>query len=241
MRTLGKVAAVTGLIVLCLWVLVNTIWPGYTHRYRLICDIEVDGQSHTGSSVFEVTWQTQARISAMPWRVDVRGDAVFVDLGDRGALLIPNSRTATKEPSGASLEYLALWAFKGQLPPAAKYGITRPALTILSRVHGKANLVADELPQFVWLKDVNDPNSAQIVTPDQFSQVIGGNVHLNSVSVEMTDEKPTRHSLSSRLPWFDAMLGKERLERQKQPHSLQRGRAYQLYQLRAADLIGRED
>lgn len=239
MRTLGKVAAkvaaIVGLLVLVLWVFVSTTWPSYTFRYRLICDVEVDGQSHTGSSVFEVTWQTEPAMSASRWSIQVEGDAVVVDLGNHGALLIPNSWVQTKEPSGAMMPYVAFWAFKDQLPSFSRGTFTQSALKALLRVRGKTKLAADDLPQFVWLKNINDPNSAQIITPNQFPQVIGGNARLVSLSVETTDEKPTQHSLSSRLPWFDAMLKKERLERQKT--RVMHGRS-QPYRLMAADLVG---
>lgn len=238
MRTLGKVVAIVGLLAIGLWVFVSTTWPSYTFRYRLICDIEVDGQSHTGSSVFEVTWQTEPAMSASRWSIQVEGDAVVVDLGNHGALLIPNRWVQTKEPSGAPMPYVAFWAFKDQLPPFSRGTFTQQALKALLRVHGIEKLDADDLPEFVWLKDINDPNSAQIITPNKFSQVIGGGARLVSLSVETTDEKPTRHSLSSRLPWFDAMLEKERLESQNPQHHLQYGRVYQPYQLRAGDLIG---
>lgn len=234
---IAKIGSVLGVTVLVLWVIWNSLYPSYQHRYRLICEVEVDGQTHVGSSVFEITWITQPPISQTAWNMQIKGNAVVVELGDRGAILVPNYRVDTRESSGQSLVYLAIWAFKDHLPSVRKTGVTGPALAALSRVHGKAKLAPDELPQIVWLKDINDPSTAQLIMPDQFTQIIGGNAHLNSISVEMTDENPTLGSLSDRLPWFDEMLEKEIAERQKK-NKLQRGRAHQPYHLMALDLIG---
>tara|TARA_R110000868_G_scaffold122877_2_gene325782 strand:- start:15936 stop:16652 length:717 start_codon:yes stop_codon:yes gene_type:complete len=238
MRTLGKVAAVTGLIALCLWVLVNSAWPGYTHSYRLICDVEVDGQSRSGSSVFEVTWRTQPGMSASAWSTDVRGDAVFVDLGDRGALLIPNQTYPVSEEPSEPLRYLALVAFGEELSMRGKYSVTSQALTKLSKLAGSKILPSDEMPQFIWLKNINDQASAQVIRPSQFAEIIGGNAVLKSLTIEMTKEKPTTHMLEKKLPWLrQAAIRESKLGVITSPgiYSLEN------YRLKARHLMGSED
>lgn len=235
MRTLGKVAAVTGLLALCLWVIGDTTWPSYTHRYRLICEIEVDGQSHIGSSVFEVTWRTEPGMSAAAWSTNVRGDAVFVDLGGRGALLIPNQTYPVSKVPAEPLEYLALVAFGDKLSMAAKYSVKPDALTKLGRLVDSKILPNDEMPQFVWLKDVRDQTSAQIVPPSQFAQIIGGNAVLKSLTIEMTKEPQSRHTLEKELPWLRQVAIRE-----AEPGLKASSGIYSLenYQLKARHLVG---
>lgn len=58
-------------------------------RYRLTLTAEVDGREVSGSGVVETRWTSQGFFTALtgrPWGVSVRGEAVVVDLGTRGAL-----------------------------------------------------------------------------------------------------------------------------------------------------------
>jgi hypothetical protein len=219
------------LLVLFVWIALEVVFPTYTHRYRLIGEVEINGKTYSGSSVFKVSVRDQSgTISALPWATHVVGDAVFIDLDERGALLIPNQWVQTKELSGESLMYLAQWAFKKQLPPADKYGFDAKILSALSKVRGVEELQSDELPQFVWLRNVNDQSSAQVIRPSQFSQLIGGGANLKSVKVEMTYDAPTRNSLWKKLPWLSKAFDAEKQEKHL--------RSGGIYQLRAQDILG---
>src|SRR6476660_7258801 len=58
-----------------------------TVRYRLTLEAEVDGKLKTGSSVIEVTYnKNNDPISTAEFSIDIRGEAVVLDLGSRRTL-----------------------------------------------------------------------------------------------------------------------------------------------------------
>jgi hypothetical protein len=58
-----------------------------TVRYKLMIEVALDGVPKSGSGVIEVTYsKNNDPISSAEFSVDVRGEAVIVDLGSRGRL-----------------------------------------------------------------------------------------------------------------------------------------------------------
>src|SRR3954453_8168322 len=66
-------------------VLYGVAYPSLTLHYRLTLEAEVDGKTKTGSGVIEVTYAKQLNIRS-ELSVGFRGEAVVLDLGDRGTL-----------------------------------------------------------------------------------------------------------------------------------------------------------
>src|ERR1051325_677921 len=79
MKLLGIIAAVA----LALYLGVTLAFPSYTHRYRLTIELDTPEGVRSGSSVIEVTRKDVRWILIAQGRheFDVRGEAVFVDLG----------------------------------------------------------------------------------------------------------------------------------------------------------------
>ena len=63
-------------------------YPSISLRYRLTLEAEIDGQTKSGSGVVEVTYRKRSSVGAVGRDVSpsVRGEAVTLDLGARGAL-----------------------------------------------------------------------------------------------------------------------------------------------------------
>src|SRR5947209_1047839 len=81
MKWLGILVAVLAVSIVAYWV----AYPSLTLRYRLTLEAEVDGKPLTGASVVEVTYSKQPKIRS-DLIVTYRGEAVILDLGDRGTL-----------------------------------------------------------------------------------------------------------------------------------------------------------
>ncbi|MGO3933650.1 hypothetical protein NP284_35705, partial [Rhodopseudomonas pseudopalustris] len=133
------VAAVSG------YVAINSA----TVRYRLTLEAEIDGVRKTGAGVVEVSYSKQnLPISQAEFRIDIRGDAVVVDLGPRGQLFAL-LREGSDSRSGA--DYIVLRAFNfpgGALPRPVLDGLGK-----VRRLSGKVDLPLRSLPLLVRFRD----------------------------------------------------------------------------------------
>jgi hypothetical protein len=182
-------------------------FPTYALRDRLTINVEVDGQIRTGSSVIEARWESWPQSLSMLFgggfgNCRPYGNVPLVDLGSRGVLLVSHWPVQQTPPDRAvDTCSLPIRAFSpGPLPPSG-YPLTRWSLVKLSFFSGRTQLTANNLPQFVWLPDRNDPGSAMPVLASSFPLIIGPNVRLQSASLETTNE-PLSADLVKKLPWL---------------------------------------
>jgi len=184
-----------GFLVLVLLFLISACGEGaYTHRFRLVVEVLVDGEVKSGYSVIEVVrWDSSGWgfSHAAGIRSIVRGEAAFVDLGAKGNVA---ALLRLPPPLGmGAVSGLAQGAFEAQHP-----GLD---WTRVSSLKGQADLVGRLRPYLISFLDPNDPTSARIVQPDAFSTVFGPGVALRRIYIEMTDEPPSQGVLERRLPW----------------------------------------
>jgi hypothetical protein len=73
------------LVVVAIYVAFNLAYPTYSHRYRLTLEFEIDGQTRSGSSVYEVySHQRPKVLPDIGGVIGYRGEAIAVDLGKYG-------------------------------------------------------------------------------------------------------------------------------------------------------------
>jgi len=191
----GLVALGVGAILACC-----VAYPTYTHRYRLTVEVDVDGQVTSGSSVIETHWTAQPAglVGGKPFSVRVFGEAVYVDLGSRGPLIVTlfGDNIRERASTSRSAHELALVAF----------GLRRDhaGLDALQRRRGRVELPIEALPLLITFTDVRDPRTIRAFTPAEVPSVFGPDVQLRSASVELTDA-PMSRSLADALPWLRAM------------------------------------
>jgi len=100
-----------------------------TVRYRLTLEAEIDGEPKFGSGVVQVTYsKNNDPISSAQFSIDVRGEAVALDLGSRGTLFAL-LRSDIDNRSGP--EYIVFRAFN--FPGGATRRKTCPRLPLLDR------------------------------------------------------------------------------------------------------------
>lgn len=116
-----------------------------TVRYRLTLQAEVDGEPKSGSGVIEVTYsKNNDPISQAQFSIDVRGEAVILDLGPRGTLFAL-LKADTDSRSGP--EFMVLRAFNfpgGALPSPVASGLQQ-----VRHLSGKRELALTSLPLLV--------------------------------------------------------------------------------------------
>jgi hypothetical protein len=182
-------------------------FPTYALRDRLTINVEVDGQTHSGSSVIEARWAMwphglSGLFGGGYGNCRPYGNVPLVDLGSHGVLLAAHW-PAQQTPADRAVTtcFLAIRAFSSGPPPPNVFPVTRWSLLKLSFFSGRSQLSANNLPQFIWLPDRNDPNSAMPVLASSFPLIIGPTVKLQSAWLESTNE-PLSAGLIQDLPWL---------------------------------------
>jgi hypothetical protein len=174
------------IVVSCVAAIVAWYWlsfPTYSHRYRLTIAVETDGQVHSASSVIEVRFRF--------WPQFLAGLAA----GGQYAVDVRGQAVRAFNP----------------LPqmPQGSYVVTKERLRELPRPPACADLTADNLPQFIWFKDVADQRTARPTKATEFSATIAEGTRLVSATIEMTDS-PIVIDIDKKLPWYRALKKSQR-------------------------------
>ena len=206
-------------------------YPSATIRYKMTVEVETPEGIKTGSAVREISMVS--RPMRMGDRNDThvklnKGEAVVVDLGQRGVLFALMGK-------GADPVWTLLNAFPS---PCAEGAVSRCSVKHYSSLKwgARAQLFERHYPMFVTFEDLNDPKSvkgileikscpdpatgipdnSRCIDKNHFEERFGQGVHLRSVVVEVT-QAPVSSVIDKWLPWLDA--------RSKQPGTLGGGEA----------------
>lgn len=174
-----------------------TAYPTYVHRYRLTVTAQVNDRMQSASSVIEVKWiaQPENLFAGIPFRPEVLGDAVYLDLSGRPLVVTLWADTARLRESRNASE-LALHAFGLKR--------NRDGLANMSLVRGKEFVPVEALPLLITFDDNNTPDSIRAVGPDEFAHVFGPGIGLQSASIEITND-PVDRTIQAKLPWLKGM------------------------------------
>jgi hypothetical protein len=194
---------------------IYTAFFSATVRYRLVIEVVQDGVPKSGSSVREVTYsKNNDPISSAEFSINVRGEAVVVDLGPRGTLFAL-LKGDTDSRSGA--DYILLRAFNfpyGAMPSPVTYGLSQ-----LRQLSGKVDLPLTSLPLLVRFRDDNDPKSVERVDPADIGGSFGADVSLVRATIEIVPRgiwplnelgitgAPLTTGIEQRLPWLRSLGG----------------------------------
>jgi hypothetical protein len=193
-------------------VIFQLAYPSATVRYRLTLEADVDGKPATGSGVIEVSYGKKPRLlpNESELYFDVRGEAVALDLGQRG-MLFALLKGGVDSRSGA--ESIVLRAFNfpdGLLPSPVEKGIGD-----LRKLSGKAELPLTSLPLLVRFRDINDPMTVEKVDPLYLEKSFGPGVKLTRATLEIVPAgiwpfswygitgEPITTGIEKRLPWWN--------------------------------------
>ena len=194
MRTLGIIVACLVLLVggAIVWWMIN--FPTYSYRYRMTVNVLADGAVRSGASVIAVRVDKQPQFGSAPPQVSrVDGEAVFVDLG--GGRNVIALLAAGPQAKDGDYPY-------NVVPTLFGLTFVDRDLAKLSGLRGRREVPTNFLPTFMTFTDLNDPETARVVEPEEFEQVFGPGVTFERAFVEMVTDPVTRGGIEKKMSWL---------------------------------------
>ena len=190
-----------------------------TVRYRMAFEVEMNGKVKSASSIIELKHSPAGDASGRPtiarWR---RGVAAVIDLGEHGTLVAalgPDNYggrewlrrkkqfgLSCSEPERVTRLFDAAYG----LDPQGEYD-TRYFAKLRWLPSGKRKLTNDHLPVFIWFPRGAPYRQAQQLCPEEFARVIGADVRLRAVSIELAPSAPVQVKLDMEAWYFGDELG----------------------------------
>ena len=179
----------------------SILYPTIEIRCRLSLYVDIDGVQRVGSGVIEIEYDTAAAFErsivtggAQGLVGFMRGNAITVDLAERGLLLVVNTEPCVDGPGPQnpreawSLSDLPLRLFyMGPHPNVEGNAFLRAA----QNQSGVQNVPLEKLPLLIRLGNVQDHNSAQRVDPFDLAATFGLGVKLVRSTLEVTGDPIT--------------------------------------------------
>lgn len=181
----------------------------YHLKYRFRIVVRVNGALREGSSVIHTnTADLRGSCCGRSFVGKYKGEAPAVDLGN-GRWLFALLRRVVYHSSGAGMDEFystdmpnrVLGRRFPEVLAAADTDLDSvPALLRTVRtVEDEVDLLPQDYPTFVTFGDLNNPDTVEIVRPEQMGDRLG--VDLVRCSIQLTDDRITRR-LYSVLPWL---------------------------------------
>ena len=192
---LGGLLLVVAVAVIGCWA---TVFPRYTFGYRLTVSVETPEGLKTGSSVVRITAQKQPAFGeSTSWSSSIKGEAVAVDLGQRGYLFVllagnPTNSYASSADGIAFNVFRAVNGRPGNIPDDAPRYRTEKL---------SAQLRLEQMPLMVRFRDISAPASVEPVDPRDLSAKFGVGVRLRDVTLTTTSD-PATEGVVKILPWL---------------------------------------
>jgi hypothetical protein len=198
-------------------VIFQLVFPSATVRYRLALEADVDGKPANGSGVIEVSYGKNLKLlpNEREFQINVRGEAVALDLGQRGTLF---ALLKEGEDSRSGPDYIVLRAFNfpgGALPSPVEKGVSD-----VRKLSGRIELPLKNLPLLVRFRDINDPMTVEKVDPLDLEKSFGPGVKLTHATLEIVPAgiwpfswygisgEPITSNGENKLRWLRGLNGK---------------------------------
>lgn len=199
------------IIVLALSVLISTV--SGTWHYKMTVNINTPEGLKSGYSVREVSNSASPILNAVRLpdtgnSAKVRGEAVVVDLGERGVLfaLLKGYYAGDTERilyhvigGDTTIEGIKSLNDRQRQPPIPvplKDKNYYPMLATFTDLNDPRTVTP-----VITMKNVGEPGNVMDVDNDRFEELFGAGVSLHSITIELTDE-PITWGIEKYLPWL---------------------------------------
>lgn len=217
-KWLIRIAVVWGLLYVSLLFLSELYLPRREINYQLEITFEVDGKLVTGKGVQQLVVVRNSQFLSyggyMSWAA--YGEAIAIDLGDRGtiyALMASPTDKGVFTPSvsgwyGFMLDdVFNLRQTHQNLAPAAY-------VRAIGKTTGSREVSLSHVPLMVHFRDERDPSTVERVFPDKPEDILGSGVRFISARITITDD-PVSTGIGDRLTWLSENTQKSLVEEPK--------------------------
>ncbi len=174
-------------------------YPTYSYRWRITIEVDTASGTRTGSSVLETTtiqypaWLT---LGANSSNTSVRGEAVFVDLGN-GRNLVALLALGPHAEDGRAVFFAprSFFAVREGHPSYVRWSKE------LSTMTGRRPYAGDKRPTLVTFTNPDDPATLREVPFDDPQSVLGQDVRSVRAWIDLTRD-PVTKGLEAKLPWI---------------------------------------
>ena len=176
----------------------------HTFRYRLTVEVEDNGEVKSASSIIEVQFRGGGTSgSGSPYRsyTSTKGVAPVIELGRHGMLVAAMFQNGEEYYRRKRKFDLSCKSFKSADALMDVFQLEASKLVKLKT--GKRELADGGYPAFIWFPADRPYTEAQQLCPEEFTNVIGGDVILRSVTLEIAPDAPLLTRLEIRAPWLD--------------------------------------
>ncbi|AWL95794.1 MULTISPECIES: hypothetical protein [Bradyrhizobium] len=178
--------------------------PG--HKFRLTVEVTTPDGIKAGSGVLAVVPDRNYNRGG---RTTMRGEAVFVDLGQSKNLVALLAHRQDAKLDFDDINYVALRA----------YGAARGNRVSFNDIHRQTGVVpvqADLVPVLVSFGDPKDPKTARLVAGDHAEAVLGEGYAIRGITAEVEPNgfwpidfggvlgEPVTRGIDAKLPWLAA-------------------------------------
>ncbi len=179
-------------------------YPSGAWHYKMTVEVETPEGIKSGSAVRDVDVDTSTRATSLSGlsSVKAKGEAVVIDLGQRGVLfaILRSSKTVDYSYS----VFFDVFPIPGHVGG----GATPDGVRYYNQLkHGEVDLPPDEYPEFVRFHDIKDPKTVELVDPANMAASLGEGVKLKAVRIEITDS-PLTTGVEKWLVWLPHYYGK---------------------------------
>lgn len=181
-------------------------WPR-SARYRFTVEVEDNGRIVSGSAVQEERCAFNdglIRMEEAGYWCGVKGEAVVVDLGEKGLLFV----LLTADPGRPRVSYPPFELFgHAHHNQSDQEGLTPvKAFDLVAASRDTVTLDAVHTPMMVRFRDIDDPKSVELVDPEHLDASFGAGVRFLKATVAITSDAVTT-GIEKRAPWVSNLQG----------------------------------
>lgn len=206
-RVAQGIALLVGAIVL--YLAYSYFTTVYHYNYRLTLEVEAGGKVYSGSSVISATVYDKRGAWWTPsgWKLSAWGASPWVDLGERGLLLVAVRPAFYQAPNGAQRPFGG-----GAFAFAAFVGVKSPLVDLITEANvariinsKERGLVSPDRVQLIWMPHRNAPKSAEFYPPNDQSELETRGIKVRGLYVEITNERANYSAIHDKFPWLKGM------------------------------------